>query len=85
MVPRIQGTDGHHHKHVRYVYHNSLFMLIVEQQVFYSVTVPTYLVFTSKKFDFVTEIFRKVLIRTIVCWAEESQIETPKLVREMFR
>uniref|UniRef100_A0A336KLC6 CSON012070 protein n=1 Tax=Culicoides sonorensis TaxID=179676 RepID=A0A336KLC6_CULSO len=30
------------------------------------------------------EIFRKVLIRTIVSWAEESQIETPKLVREMF-
>lgn len=30
------------------------------------------------------EIFRKVLIATIVCWAEESQIETPKLVREMF-
>ncbi|KAL0274262.1 UNVERIFIED_CONTAM: hypothetical protein PYX00_006731 [Menopon gallinae] len=30
------------------------------------------------------EIFRKVLIRTIVRWAEESQIETPKLVREMF-
>lgn len=30
------------------------------------------------------EIFRKVLIRTIVAWAEESQIETPKLVREMF-
>lgn len=31
------------------------------------------------------EIFRKVLISTIVSWAEESQIETPKLVREMFR
>ncbi|XP_075987925.1 ryanodine receptor isoform X13 [Anticarsia gemmatalis] len=30
------------------------------------------------------EKFRKVLIQTIVCWAEESQIETPKLVREMF-
>lgn len=30
------------------------------------------------------EIFRKVLIKTIVRWAEESQIETPKLVREMF-
>ncbi|XP_014249566.1 ryanodine receptor isoform X2 [Cimex lectularius] len=30
------------------------------------------------------EIFRKVLISTIVRWAEESQIETPKLVREMF-
>ncbi|KAI5742923.1 hypothetical protein M8J77_012710 [Diaphorina citri] len=30
------------------------------------------------------EIFRKVLIRTIVNWAEETQIETPKLVREMF-
>ncbi|XP_058809913.1 ryanodine receptor [Phymastichus coffea] len=30
------------------------------------------------------EIFRKVLISTIVSWAEESQIETPKLVREMF-
>lgn len=30
------------------------------------------------------EIFRKVLIKTIVGWAEESQIETPKLVREMF-
>lgn len=30
------------------------------------------------------EIFRKVLIKTIVSWAEESQIETPKLVREMF-
>lgn len=30
------------------------------------------------------EIFRKVLIKTIVTWAEESQIETPKLVREMF-
>ena len=28
--------------------------------------------------------FRKVLIATIVKWAEESQIETPKLVREMF-
>lgn len=28
--------------------------------------------------------FRKVLISTIVFWAEESQIETPKLVREMF-
>lgn len=31
------------------------------------------------------EKFRKVLIQTIVSWAEESQIETPKLVREMFR
>lgn len=31
------------------------------------------------------EKFRKVLIGTIVNWAEESQIETPKLVREMFR
>ncbi|KAL6426510.1 hypothetical protein ACFW04_009145 [Cataglyphis niger] len=30
------------------------------------------------------EVFRKVLISTIVSWAEESQIETPKLVREMF-
>ncbi|KAJ8665342.1 hypothetical protein QAD02_007004, partial [Eretmocerus hayati] len=30
------------------------------------------------------EIFRKVLISTIVSWAEESQIEMPKLVREMF-
>ncbi|XP_072162212.1 ryanodine receptor isoform X2 [Bemisia tabaci] len=30
------------------------------------------------------EIFRKVLISTIVKWAEESQIEMPKLVREMF-
>ncbi|XP_055904494.1 ryanodine receptor isoform X6 [Eupeodes corollae] len=30
------------------------------------------------------EIFRKVLIKTIVQWAEESQIENPKLVREMF-
>ncbi|GBP39010.1 Ryanodine receptor [Eumeta japonica] len=30
------------------------------------------------------ERFRKVLIQTIVSWAEESQIETPKLVREMF-
>ncbi|XP_030563343.1 ryanodine receptor isoform X15 [Drosophila novamexicana] len=30
------------------------------------------------------EIFRKVLIKTIVSWAEESQIENPKLVREMF-
>ncbi|XP_023317849.1 ryanodine receptor isoform X1 [Trichogramma pretiosum] len=30
------------------------------------------------------EIFRKVLIATIVSWAEEAQIETPKLVREMF-
>ncbi|KAL1124812.1 hypothetical protein AAG570_001433 [Ranatra chinensis] len=30
------------------------------------------------------ELFRKVLISTIVRWAEETQIETPKLVREMF-
>lgn len=30
------------------------------------------------------EVFRKVLIKTIVGWAEETQIETPKLVREMF-
>lgn len=30
------------------------------------------------------EVFRKVLIKTIVGWAGESQIETPKLVREMF-
>ncbi|XP_043499298.1 ryanodine receptor isoform X4 [Polistes fuscatus] len=30
------------------------------------------------------EVFRKVLIATIVKWAEEAQIETPKLVREMF-
>nr|AHW99829.1 ryanodine receptor [Sogatella furcifera] len=30
------------------------------------------------------EIFRKVLISTIVKWAEETQIESPKLVREMF-
>lgn len=30
------------------------------------------------------EIFRKVLIATIVRWAEESQIELQKLVREMF-
>lgn len=34
---------------------------------------------------FFSEIFRKVLISTIVSWAEETQIETPKLVREMFR
>lgn len=31
------------------------------------------------------EMFRKVLISTIVGWAEEAQIELPKLVREMFR
>lgn len=31
------------------------------------------------------EVFRKVLIATIVSWAEEMQIETPKLVQEMFR
>ncbi|KAJ8920014.1 hypothetical protein NQ315_006545 [Exocentrus adspersus] len=30
------------------------------------------------------ENFRKVLIATIVRWAEETQIETPKLVQEMF-
>lgn len=30
------------------------------------------------------EIFRKVLISTIVSWAEEAQIEMPKLTREMF-
>lgn len=30
------------------------------------------------------EIFRKILISTIVRWAEETQIEMPKLVREMF-
>ncbi|KAI4471407.1 ran binding protein 9-related [Holotrichia oblita] len=30
------------------------------------------------------EIFRKVLISTIVSWAEEAQIETPNLVQEMF-
>ncbi|KAL3284793.1 hypothetical protein HHI36_018934 [Cryptolaemus montrouzieri] len=30
------------------------------------------------------EIFRKVLISTIVKWAEESQIETPQLVQQMF-
>ncbi|XP_063236802.1 ryanodine receptor isoform X2 [Bacillus rossius redtenbacheri] len=30
------------------------------------------------------EVFRKVLIKTIVRWAEETQIETSKLVREMF-
>ncbi|KAJ8982739.1 hypothetical protein NQ317_014037 [Molorchus minor] len=30
------------------------------------------------------EIFRKVLIHTIVRWAEEAQIETAKLVQEMF-
>ncbi|XP_052843586.1 ryanodine receptor isoform X5 [Drosophila gunungcola] len=30
------------------------------------------------------EVFRKVLIKQIVSWAEESQIENPKLVREMF-
>ncbi|XP_054285011.1 ryanodine receptor isoform X1 [Macrosteles quadrilineatus] len=30
------------------------------------------------------EVFRKILISTIVKWAEESQIETSKLVREMF-
>lgn len=30
------------------------------------------------------EIFRKVLIATIVSWAEEAQIEMPKLVQEMF-
>jgi hypothetical protein len=33
----------------------------------------------------VSEVFRKILISTIVRWADESQIETPKLVREMFR
>jgi hypothetical protein len=33
----------------------------------------------------VSEVFRKILISTIVRWAEESQIETSKLVREMFR
>lgn len=31
------------------------------------------------------ETFRKVLISTIVRWAEEDQIETAKLVQEMFR
>lgn len=31
------------------------------------------------------EVFRKVLIATIVKWAEEAQIETPILVQEMFR
>lgn len=31
------------------------------------------------------EMFRKVLISTIVGWAEEAQFELPKLVREMFR
>lgn len=31
------------------------------------------------------ELFRKVLISTIVGWAEEAQIEMAKLVREMFR
>ncbi|XP_060521135.1 ryanodine receptor isoform X2 [Cylas formicarius] len=30
------------------------------------------------------EVFRKVLISTIVRWAEEAQIETSKLVQEMF-
>lgn len=30
------------------------------------------------------EVFRKVLIATIVKWAEENQIETAKLVQEMF-
>lgn len=30
------------------------------------------------------EVFRKVLIKTIIGWARESQIEMPKLVREMF-
>uniref|UniRef100_A0A182TIU4 Ryanodine receptor 3, brain n=1 Tax=Anopheles melas TaxID=34690 RepID=A0A182TIU4_9DIPT len=30
------------------------------------------------------EVFRKVLIKQLVSWAEESQIENPKLVREMF-
>ncbi|XP_075211293.1 ryanodine receptor [Lycorma delicatula] len=30
------------------------------------------------------EVFRKVLISTIVKWAEETQIESSKLVREMF-
>ncbi|XP_069698288.1 ryanodine receptor isoform X7 [Periplaneta americana] len=30
------------------------------------------------------EVFRKILISTIVTWAGESQIETSKLVREMF-
>lgn len=30
------------------------------------------------------ETFRKVLISTIVRWAEETQIETPNLVQEMF-
>ncbi|CAB3362502.1 Hypothetical predicted protein [Cloeon dipterum] len=30
------------------------------------------------------EIFRKVLIKTMVRWAEEAMIETPKLVSEMF-
>lgn len=31
------------------------------------------------------ETFRKVLIATIVRWAEETQIETSNLVQEMFR
>lgn len=30
------------------------------------------------------ELFRKVLIKTIIGWAQESQIESPTLVREMF-
>ncbi len=30
------------------------------------------------------EVFRKVLINTIIGWAKESQIESPILVREMF-
>jgi ryanodine receptor 2 len=34
---------------------------------------------------FFSEVFRKVLIKTIVRWAEETQIETPKLVQEMFK
>lgn len=30
------------------------------------------------------EVFRKVLIKTIIGWARESQIESPILIREMF-
>lgn len=31
-----------------------------------------------------SEIFRKVLTKTIVRWAEETHFESPLLVREMF-
>lgn len=58
--------------------------LAIQTVIFFMLN-PNLLIHFYSLILYFLEIFRKILISTIVRWAEESQIETPKLVREMFR